>query len=49
MIARDANAGKLIVGHYSSRYQNLNDFKLEAETVFGNVEIAQAGKKIDTA
>lgn len=46
MIARDANVGKLILGHYSSRYANLEDFKTEAQTVFKNVEVAEAGKKI---
>lgn len=44
IIARDANVGKLIVGHFSSRYKNLNAFKKEAETVFNNVEYAIAGK-----
>ena len=44
IIARDANAGLLIVGHYSSRYNNLEDFKKEAQTVFENTEIAVAGK-----
>lgn len=46
MIARDANVGKLIVGHFSSRYKDLNAFKTEAQTVFNTVEIAVAGKKI---
>ena len=49
MIARDANAGKLIVGHFSSRYRDLNAFKTEAETVFKTVEIAEAGKIITPA
>lgn len=44
-IARDAKAGKLIVGHYSSRYQNIEDFKTEAQTVFSNVELAETGKR----
>lgn len=42
-IAKDANVGKLIVGHYSSRYNNIEDFKTEAETIFPTVENAQAG------
>jgi len=46
MIAKQANAQTLIVGHYSSRYKNINDFKVEAETVFSNVVLAVAGKKI---
>ncbi|CAL2075825.1 Ribonuclease Z [Tenacibaculum sp. 190524A02b] len=49
-IASQANAGKLIIGHYSSRYDNIQDFKKEAETIFNNVELAEVGKKysIDT-
>ncbi len=42
-IANSANVEKLIIGHYSSRYSNLNDFKKEAQTVFQNVELAEAG------
>lgn len=46
-IAQEANVGTLIVGHYSSRYQNLNDFKAEAKTTFtGKVVTAEAGKTI---
>lgn len=44
-IANQANVGKLIIGHYSSRYNNINDFKNEAQTVFENVELAEAGKR----
>ncbi len=44
IIAKDANVDKLIVGHYSSRYKNINAFKTEAETVFNNVELAVAGQ-----
>src|SRR5690625_876592 len=36
MIAKQANAKKLILGHYSSRYKSLQGFKTEAETVFTN-------------
>ena len=49
MIARDANVDKLIVGHFSSRYKDINAFKQEAETVFKTVEVAVAGKTIGTA
>ena len=45
-IAKQANVGKLIIGHYSSRYPNINDFKVEANTVFKNVVLAEAGKII---
>lgn len=44
-IAHQANAKKLIIGHYSSRYNNIEDFKTEAQTVFKNVELAEAGKQ----
>ncbi len=43
-IAKKANAGTLILGHYSSRYPDLEDFKTEAKTVFSNVELAEDGK-----
>ena len=42
-IAKQANVGQLILGHYSSRYSNLNLFKQEAEEVFHPVSLAQAG------
>lgn len=45
-IAKQANVGKLIIGHYSSRDPNINDFKVEANTVFKNVVLAEAGKII---
>jgi len=46
-IAKQANVGKLILGHYSTRYDNLNDFKTEAETVFNAVELAEDGKSFE--
>jgi len=47
MIAKQANAKKLILGHYSSRYKSLQGFKTEAETVFPNVALAKDGKVFD--
>ncbi len=49
-IAKKANVGQLILGHYSSRYNDLDLFKKEAETVFKNVILAKEGKviKIDS-
>lgn len=44
LIAKSANVGKLILGHYSTRYDNLNDFQSEAQTVFANTELAEDGK-----
>ena len=43
-IARLANVKKLILGHFSSRYNNLNDFQYQAQEVFNNVELASDGK-----
>lgn len=43
-IAKKANVGKLILGHYSTRYDDISEFKSEAETVFNNVDIAEDGK-----
>ena len=43
-IAKKSKVGKLILGHYSSRYNNLEDFKSEAQTVFSCVELAEDGK-----
>ena len=43
-IAKLAKAGTLILGHYSTRYDDLNDFKLEAQTIFENVQLAEDGK-----
>ena len=43
-IAKEANVKQLIVGHYSSRYPSIKAFKTEAELVFKNVELAEAGK-----
>jgi ribonuclease Z len=43
-IALKANASQLILGHYSTRYGNLEGFKAEAETVFKAVLLAEDGK-----
>jgi ribonuclease Z len=42
-IAKDANAGQLVIGHYSGRYSDTSLFKKEAETVFENVSLAKPG------
>lgn len=46
-IAKQANVRKLILGHYSTRYDNLNDFKTEALTIFDSVELAEDGKTFE--
>ena len=43
-IAKQANAGTLVLGHYSTRYGDLNLFKEEAQTVFENVLLGDDGK-----
>ncbi len=43
-IAQKANASKLILGHYSTRYKSLELFKDEALQEFSNVELADDGK-----
>ena len=43
-IAKEANVKTLVLGHFSTRYSNLSRFKEEANTVFGQVELADDGK-----
>ena len=42
-IAKEANVGQFIIGHYSGRYPDTSLFKKEAETVFKNVSLAKPG------
>lgn len=44
-IAKKMNAQKLIIGHYSSRYENIQPLLAEAQTVFENTELAIEGKR----
>lgn len=43
-IAREAGVQKLILGHYSTRYSNINLFREEAATIFPEVDLADDGK-----
>ena len=43
-IAKKGAVKKLILGHYSSRYRDINLFSQEAKTIFENVELAETGK-----
>ena len=43
MIAKKAGVKKLLLGHFSSMYENLEEFKTEACEVFENSEIAEEG------
>ncbi|MGX1930658.1 ribonuclease Z [Flagellimonas sp. 2504JD4-2] len=46
-IAEKANVGKLILGHYSTRYKSIDLFKEEASKVFPQVELADDGKSFE--
>lgn len=46
-IAAKAQVSQLILGHYSTRYDSIDLFKEEAETVFPNVLLAEDGKTFD--
>ena len=43
-IAKLTNTKNLVLGHFSSRYDDLNKFKEEAETIFTPVCVAESGK-----
>lgn len=45
-IAKLARVGKLILGHYSTRYGDINKFKEEAVTIFPNVILGDDGQEI---
>jgi ribonuclease Z len=46
-IALKANVKQLILGHYSTRYESIELFKEQAETIFPNVLLADDGKSFD--
>ena len=46
-IALKANAKQLILGHYSTRYESIELFKEEAETIFPEVLLADDGKSFE--
>ena len=43
-IALKSNAKNLVLGHYSTRYENISMFRDEAETIFPNIHLADDGK-----
>lgn len=43
-IARDAEVGQLIIGHYSGRYKDISLFQKEAKEIFENTKLAEPGK-----
>lgn len=42
-VARDAEVQRLLLGHFSSKYETLELFEAEAREVFANTDIAQEG------
>jgi len=42
-IALKAGVGRLLIGHFSSKYEELDEFQIEAERVFANSELALEG------
>jgi ribonuclease Z len=48
MIAQKANAGKLLIGHFSARYKDVNVLLKEAQTVFPNTHLALEGERFST-
>jgi ribonuclease Z len=45
--ASDANAGALLIGHFSSRYKDINPLVEESRTIFKNTNAAIDGQTID--
>lgn len=43
VIAQNANAGRLLLGHFSSKYEKLDLFLEEAKEIFPNTELALEG------
>ena len=46
-LAKKGRVKKLLIGHFSSRYDDNNDFIAEVASIFENVIISEEGKKID--
>ncbi|UOX33156.1 ribonuclease Z [Flavobacterium sediminilitoris] len=46
-IAKKANVKQLVIGHYSTRYGNIELFKEEAQTIFEDVLLADDGKTFE--
>ncbi len=45
--AKEAGVGKLVLGHYSSRYKSLDTMLEEAQEIFPNSVLAKEGMKFD--
>jgi ribonuclease Z len=46
-IALKANVKQLVLGHYSTRYESIEAFKTEAETVFPIILLGDDGKSFE--
>lgn len=46
-IAKAAEVGTLVLGHYSTRYKSIEPFKEEAKGIFNNTELGDDGKVFD--
>ncbi|MGB7394993.1 MAG: ribonuclease Z, partial [Pricia sp.] len=46
-IAKAAEVGTLVLGHYSTRYKSIEPFKKEAKEIFQNTELGDDGKVFD--
>lgn len=44
MLAKLANAKQLLIGHFSSKYETLDDFLTEAQEIFPNTQLALEGQ-----
>lgn len=44
-VAKQANAGKLLIGHFSSRYKNMDEIVDEAKAIFRNSEAVEDGSQ----
>jgi ribonuclease Z len=42
-IAKQAGVQQLLIGHFSSKYETLDDFLTEAQSVFPNTQLAIEG------
>ena len=43
-VAKEANVGSLLLGHFSNRYRDLSTLLNEAKEVFNNSELSQENK-----
>jgi ribonuclease Z len=46
LVAKQANVGQLMIGHFSSRYTDDNELLLEAQSVFPNTVLANEGLNV---